>query len=196
MRATILTVAALAASTAAAADDPLKLADEAYGHGNYQQAREFAKQALAREPARAWRVVGTSSCLLKDRPAALDAIAHLRDKGDVELIRFACQRAEVDITDEDAQIAASPARDPVTRAQAAYSANKYLDAKKLAQQAVVLDGKLAPAWRILGAAACWTKDRKEAERASEHLQPVDQEVVRSTCARTLGVQLKNPRVLR
>jgi len=175
---------------ARADEDPLKLADEAYGQGNYQQARNLARQALARDPSRAWRIVGTSSCLLKDRAGALEAASHLPQKGDLELIKFACQRSSIDIADEDVAIAASPARDPVTRAQAAYSATKYADAKKLAQQALALDGKLAPAWRLLGAAACWTRDKKEAERASEHLQPVDQEFVRAICARTLGVQLK------
>jgi hypothetical protein len=186
----------LVAGAAGADEDPLKMAEEAYGQAHYKEARDLAMRAVGREPIKAWRLAGSASCLLKDRAAALDALTHLPQKSDAEGVRFACQHAEVEITDEDAAIYASKARADVEKAQAAYSAAKYADAKKFALAATVTDGKLAAAWRLLGTASCWTKDKATAQRASEHLQPVDQEVIRSVCARTLGVQLKNSRVLR
>ncbi|MSP59084.1 MAG: hypothetical protein EXR72_01875 [Myxococcales bacterium] len=197
----------LVAQVARAGDDPLASADEAYGAARYQQAHDLAlKVALASdEPglssparskgARAWRLAGASSCFLKDRPGSLTALAHLT-KEDIEFVRFACKRQAIEFTDDEIHIAASPARPEMQEAQAAYDAAKYPLAKKLALAATVADPKLSVAWRLLGAASCWTKDKTTAQRACEHLQPVDQEFIRSTCARTLGVKLQNPRVLR
>lgn len=180
---------------AGAQGDPLALAGEAYRQGHYREARDLARQALAAHPAQAWRTVGSASCMMKERAAALEALGHLPLHEDAEVVRFACDKVGIAITDEDARVASSPAREQVEAAQVAYSAGKYADAKKLALAATAADPKLAKGWRLLGASACWTKDKKIAETASEHLQPVDQEFVRAVCSRTLGALKKDPRVL-
>jgi tetratricopeptide (TPR) repeat protein len=183
-------------SIAGAQGDPLALAEEAYQKGHYQQAFDLARKGLDRSPAKGWRIAGASSCQLKDRAGALEALGHLRTPADAELIRFACQRAGVEISDEDAALYASPAHAQVDAAQAAYSAGRYADAKKLALAATTADPKLAKAWRLLGAAACWTRDKRTAQLACDHLQPVDQEFIRATCGRTLGHSLRSSRVVR
>ena len=177
------------------ADEGLPAAAQAYSTGDYEKARQLARGAEKSEPQKAWRLIGASSCFLKDRGAALDALSHLPGKPDIEFLRFACNKNSVEISDEDIVIWSSPARLQVTEAQSAYNEKRYGDARRLALQATQLDPKLSLAFRLLGAAACWTHDKRLAQRASEHLQPVDQEVIRAVCARTLGVHLKNPRVL-
>jgi hypothetical protein len=183
------------ASAALAQGDPLALAGEAYAQGHYREARDLARKATQGRPAQAWRTVGSASCMLKDRASALEALGHLPGREDADVVRFACDKAGMPITDEDARLAASPARREVEAAQSAYSAGKYPEAKKAALAATAADPKLAQGWRLLGAAACWTKDKKTAEASCEHLQPVDQEFVRAVCARTLGALKKDPRVL-
>ncbi len=143
----------------------------------------------------AWRLAGSASCFQKERSGALQASAHLK-KDDVQFIRFACDKNGVTITDEDVEVWASPAASEIAAAQGAYAATKYAEAKRLALQATAEDPKLSAGWRLLGSASCWTRDKVNAQKACDHLQPVDQETVRSLCARTLGVQLKSPRVLR
>src|SRR4051812_34089430 len=106
----------LVGGAAFAQGDALKLAEEAYQQGHYPQARELGRQAVAKEPVKAWRIVGASSCAMKDRAGALEALGHLPAKADAELIRFACQRAGVEISDEDALVWQSPARAEVERA--------------------------------------------------------------------------------
>jgi hypothetical protein len=183
------------APSAFAQGDPLALAGEAYAQGHYREARDLARKAADKRPSQAWRTVGSSSCMLKDRAGALEALGHLAARDDVEVVRFACDKAGIAITDEEARLAASPAREQVEAAQTAYTAGKYPEAKKAALAATAADPKLAQGWRLLGAAACWTKDKKTAETSCEHLQPVDQEFVRAVCARTLGALKKDPRVL-
>jgi hypothetical protein len=186
---------ALGSAVAQGDGDPLGMAQQAYVEGHYQQARDLARQGMAKNPAVAWRIVGTASCNLKDRPGVIEAMGRV-PKGDVELVRFACKKAGVEITDDEAAMWQSPAREEVERAQAAYDASKWAEAKKQALAATTKDPKLALGWRVLGAASCWMKDKGTAQKASEHLQPVDQEYVRAVCARAIGVQLKNSRVLR
>lgn len=189
-------LASLTLAAAARADDQLAAAEQAYADSAYARARDLAHRAAGTQPAKAWRLIGASSCFLKDRSGALDALSHLPGGPDIEFLRFACARNGIELTVEEIAVWSSPARLLVTEAQSAYAEGKHGDAKRLALQAVQLDPKLAPAWRVLGAAACWTRDKGNAQRACDHLQPIDQEVVRTTCARTLGGRLDRGRVVR
>lgn len=198
----------LLVAAASADEDPLAAADKAYQEKRYREAHELALRAAtaARSPGedekkhaqrvvQAWRLAGTSSCLQKERSGALQATLHLK-KEDIQFLRFVCEKNGVAITDEDVEVWASPAAPEAVAAQEAYDAGKYADAKKMALLATAGDPKLGVGWRLLAAASCWTKDKATAQRASEHLQPIDQEAIRAICARTLGAQLKNPRILR
>ena len=127
---------------------------------------------------------------------ATDAAAQLPKREDRELIRFACGKSGLEFSDDDVAIRASPARLQMAEAQEAYRGARYADAKRLALAATQADPKLVPAWRLLGAAGCWTKDKRTAQTACDHLQPVDQEVIRATCARVLGGRVGSSRVLR
>ena len=49
--------------------------------------------------------------------------------------------------------------------------------------------------RLDGIVLSVTKDKVMAQKSTEHLQPVDQEFIRTLCSRTLGVQLKSSRTL-
>ncbi len=212
MRSTWCAALVLATSAVAGADeDLLARADAASQERRWSEAHELALKAATapratklddkgaaqweRRVAKAWRLAGVASCNLKERSGALQATVHLV-KDDIQFLRFVCDKQGITITDEDVAVWASPAAPEVSEAQAAYDAGRYADAKRLALQATVNDPKLNVAWRVLGSASCWTKDKVNAQRACDHLQPVDQETVRTLCARTLGVQLKSPRVLR
>jgi hypothetical protein len=185
-------------SLAARADsNPLAAAEQAYQDHDYGKARQLARQVLdgKTEPAvaqKAWRLVGVTSCLLKDRSGAIGAFPHLA-RADADLIRFSCQKNGIDVSEEEATIAASPARADVERAQAAYSAGRYAEAKKAADEASRKDPKLGAGWRIAGSAACWLKDKLAAQKALDHLQPIDQEQVRSICFHVLGAAPKRLR---
>ena len=189
-------VASLLLASAARAEAPLEAAEESYKKGDYARARELASRATGREPVKAWRLAGASACMMKDRSGALDAMTHLPAKDDREFIRFVCERAGISINEEEVALHASPARDLMFQAQVAYDSAQYAEAKKLAQAATVADRKLAKAWRLLGAASCWTHDKRTAQTASDHLQPIDQEFLRNLCARTAGGALKSNRTVR
>lgn len=196
---------------ARADEDPLVAANRAYEAKRYGEAHDLALRAatekrpdkptqaddaaFTKRIAQAWRLAGTASCLQKERSGALQATVHL-PKDDVQFLRFVCEKSGLTITDEEIETWASPAAPEVTAAREAYDAGKYADAKKMALLATNADPKLSVGWRLLAAASCWTRDKTTAQRASEHLQPVDQESIRSICARTLGAQLRNPRILR
>jgi hypothetical protein len=69
---------------------------EAYVHGDYDTAIEKEKRALAQgvteqQGMRAWRIIGTSRCFLKDRGGAGEAAAHLDESGK-KLLRYVCGR--------------------------------------------------------------------------------------------------------
>lgn len=188
MRAAPLGLILLSAAVARA-DDPLAAAQKAWDEKRFADSRDLAAKAAAaaseKDRARAWRLAGVASCSMKDRPGALEATAHLPTK-DHEMIQFACHQAGVEVTEEDAAIFASPARAEVEVARAAYAGGKYGEAKRLAAKIIERDAKLATGWRLFGASACWTRDKVNAQKARDHLQPADQELLRVTCARALG----------
>jgi hypothetical protein len=83
----------------ARADDEKLLteAQEAYIHGNFTEAIAKARRAnTSGTNLRAWRVVGTSGCFLKDRATIDEAYGHLDAKGK-ELVRYVCGRNGVDL---------------------------------------------------------------------------------------------------
>lgn len=184
------------ARDAQAQGTPLQAAEEAYKQGQWARARDLAYRAITRDPIKAWRLSGAAACMMKDRFGALEAMTHLPSKEDREFIRFACSRNELEILEDDVAVFASPARKQVEAAQASYDQRKYAEAKKLALEASTIDPKLTKAWRLLGAASCWTQDKYTAQKASDHLQPVDQEALRGVCARTLGAKLRSNRTVR
>lgn len=68
----------------------------AYVHGQYASAIEYAKKAAKWNPSKAWGLVGASSCCLKDRAGALQAWYKAAPK-DRALIRYVCARTQITV---------------------------------------------------------------------------------------------------
>jgi hypothetical protein len=86
------------ATRAPTADDEksLQAAQEAYVHGDYVGAIKLAKRVAPSLPAKAWRVVGASSCFLKDVEGAREAYSRLGEQ-EREFLRYVCARNTVEL---------------------------------------------------------------------------------------------------
>jgi len=62
-------------------------------HGEYGNAIELARKALKEDPgtAKAWRLIGASSCFLKDKTNAATAWTKIGNQ-DKQFLRYVCQR--------------------------------------------------------------------------------------------------------
>lgn len=87
--------AASAGAAAAAApvsdEQNMQEAQDAYVHGDYQKAIELAHHSVAKQPSRAWRVIGASQCFLKHKSDAHEAWAHLDGQGR-QFLQYVCKR--------------------------------------------------------------------------------------------------------
>ena len=81
---------ALTALAAGSLDD----AREAFVKGEYKKAIALAEPHLGTEPIDAWKVIGASSCFLKDKARAKEAYAHLDAKGQ-SFLKYVCSRNSV-----------------------------------------------------------------------------------------------------
>jgi len=72
-----------------AAEKALQEAQDAYVHGQYSTAIEFARKAMSAQPAKAWRLIGASSCFLKDRAGAVAAFGKLDAQGK-QFLKYVC----------------------------------------------------------------------------------------------------------
>jgi tetratricopeptide (TPR) repeat protein len=66
-------------------------ARDAYVHGQYANAIEIAKKAAKAQPTQAWRLIGASSCFLKDRGGAVQAWNKLDAQGR-NFLKYVCSR--------------------------------------------------------------------------------------------------------
>ena len=76
---------------AAAAEKILLDARDAYVHGQYATAIAIAKKAVKAQPDQAWRLIGASSCFLKDRNGAVEAWNKLDSQGRSS-VTYVCKR--------------------------------------------------------------------------------------------------------
>jgi RNA polymerase sigma factor (sigma-70 family) len=74
--------------------DPLQRAQDAYVHGEYDDAIELAKQAQPHDAAKAWRIIGASSCFKQDAAGATAAWDALDPRGK-KFIEYVCKRNDV-----------------------------------------------------------------------------------------------------
>ena len=74
----------------AAAEKTFNEAQDAYVHGQYESARSKALTITKAAP-KAWRIVGASSCFLKDRDGAIKAYNKLDGQGK-GFLKYVCQR--------------------------------------------------------------------------------------------------------
>lgn len=81
---------------AAAAKKILLDARDAYVHGQYANAIAIAKRAVKAQPNQAWRLIGASSCFLKDRNGALQAWNQLDSQGR-SFLKYVCSRNAITI---------------------------------------------------------------------------------------------------
>lgn len=72
-------------------DEVLRNAQISYVNGDYKQAIELAKTAVKVSPNRAWRIIGSAACNLKDLKPINDAYKKLDPPGKQYLI-YVCQR--------------------------------------------------------------------------------------------------------
>jgi RNA polymerase sigma-70 factor (ECF subfamily) len=80
------------------ADDVLHRAQDAYVHGEYDEAIELGHQAMAQNPTKAWRIVGASSCFKQDADGASAAWNALDNPGK-KFIEYVCKRNQVTLPD-------------------------------------------------------------------------------------------------
>lgn len=101
--------AVAAAPSSAASDDPraateapgadtLQRAQDAYVHGEYDEAIDLAKRASAGDAPKAWRIIGASSCFKQDSAGALAAWRELDGRGK-KFIEYVCKRNDVTLPD-------------------------------------------------------------------------------------------------
>jgi hypothetical protein len=76
---------------AAAVDDPLDPAREAFVKNEYKKAISLAEPHTAKSPQPAWRVIGAAHCFLKDAERARDVYGKLDDQGKA-FLRYVCSR--------------------------------------------------------------------------------------------------------
>ncbi len=74
----------------------LQNAQDAYVHGQYQTAIDLAKKSTKGQPSRAWRIIGASSCFLKDRAGAVAAFGKLDGQGK-NFLKYVCSRQAITI---------------------------------------------------------------------------------------------------
>jgi hypothetical protein len=79
-----------------AAEKALLAARDAYVHGQYANAIEIAKKAVKAEPNQAWRLIGASSCFLKDRNGAMQAWNNLDTQGR-SFLMYVCSRNSINL---------------------------------------------------------------------------------------------------
>jgi hypothetical protein len=86
----------LCAAPAMAADSQIDQAREAFVKGNYKKALDMARRLVGTEGPAAWRLIGASSCFLKDKPAAREAYGMLDSQGQA-FLKYVCARQSVSI---------------------------------------------------------------------------------------------------
>jgi hypothetical protein len=91
MRCLLTLTLLLSASPALADDDPVGGAREAFVDGAYHKAIDLARLQIAAKPEKAWRLIGGSSCYLKDKSGAKEAYSHLSAKGQ-SFVSYVCSR--------------------------------------------------------------------------------------------------------
>ncbi len=79
-----------------AADKILLDARDAYVHGQYANAIEIARKAVSAQPNQAWRVIGASSCFLKDRDGAVKSWNKLDTQGR-SFLKYVCSRNAITV---------------------------------------------------------------------------------------------------
>jgi hypothetical protein len=89
---------AVAAAPSQAAGDVLQRAQDAYIHGQYDDAIELARKGMAEQPSKAWRIVGAASCFNKDASGATEAWNALDPKGR-KFVEYVCKRNDVTLPD-------------------------------------------------------------------------------------------------
>ena len=78
--------------------DTLQRAQDAYVHGDYDEAIDLAKQAKGQDATKAWRIIGASSCFKQDAAGAAAAWNEL-DGGGKKFIEYVCKRNDVTLPD-------------------------------------------------------------------------------------------------
>jgi len=101
--------AVVASPSTRASDDPpagtegdnlLQRAQDAYVHGEYDDAIELAKQARAQDPAKSARIMGASSCFKGDAAGATEAWQALDNRGR-KFLEYVCKRHDVTLPTGD-----------------------------------------------------------------------------------------------
>src|SRR5947199_104864 len=80
----------------AATEKLLQDAQDAYVHGQYANAIELARKAAKSSPSKAWRIMGASSCFLKDRNGAMTAWNKLDAQGR-QFLKYVCSRNAITV---------------------------------------------------------------------------------------------------
>jgi hypothetical protein len=89
-----------AQSAAAPTDDALQRAQDAYIHGEYDDAIELAQKAKAtgEDSSKAWRIIGAASCFKQDAVGASEAWNAV-DPPAQKFIEYVCKRNDVTLPD-------------------------------------------------------------------------------------------------
>ena len=92
---------ALPRAVPGSSDQVFRPARDAYIHGRYDEARSEARRILQTDPdnPRAWRLLGTSSCYLKDQSTVNEAFGHLRGP-ERKFMRHICERTGIELPAE------------------------------------------------------------------------------------------------
>ena len=186
-------------SRAATEGDSLAKAQAAYESGNYEQAIKFARssKAMANDSHRAWFVYGLASCQLKsvdDARAAYQKLAGMERDALISACRARNILAldvmlapQTDASDaERPSLSAAEADRKLNAAQDEYIKGNYKSAMTMAWAAQRSDP--ARAWRVIGSAACNTRQISVIDDAYSRLDAQGREYLLYVCRRN-GIQM-------
>lgn len=151
--------------------------------GNYQKAKALAQTALTASPERAWRLLGTVACMMRDVHGVIRAYSQLSSNGR-EYVRGVCARNGLpkladELNNEDSMLKI---------AQTEYVDGNY--DKAIAAARLVAKSSPIRAHRIIGSSGCYTKDLRLVADAFTRVDTSGRQYIAYVCQRN-GIQNVN-----
>jgi hypothetical protein len=159
---------------------PQRLLDAraAYVQGHYSETIRIARSALD-HPQQAWRMIGASSCFLKDRDQATEAWNNL-DRPGRAFLEWVCLKNMIMINPgkNSATNEELAEQQRLTDALTAFGHGNCSESIRIARSL----SSSSLAWRLIGASSCCLKDREQATEAWNNLDPEGRLFVKEICS--------------
>lgn len=153
-----------------AGEEVLRIAEEYLRDGRYAMAIRAASapNIAPTQRIRAWRIIGTAACKMKDSRRASEAMSHLDDVNR-NMLQQDCTKSETDWT--------SPS---LLSARKAYASGQW--ARALSDAQVAAKNGFQEGWDIMGKVACRIEDLTKINNAYKQASATGQRDIVSLCA--------------